>query len=264
MRNVSMDSPFDPHNAPPAQYLEDDYILEKPCKMNIHEVKGNGKPLAGKMSKIGAEIIRIGSYKAKHMTTGNWDFKFPKRNGTVSEVSSAQSNRIGNLKPTLFNPLIYQPKKPLGPPLALDRKMRKKKIKTNSNNVNTSALLAARTFQNSPELDNINVNYDTGRKSVFDIDNFNQNSPGARATRGVFECQRSPERDELLATVKERRRNRILMKTTRDMSHEPKRSYVGRLDPIDFNRLENPSIFPNEKNEFMNPEPSRLMKKLLI
>jgi len=51
--------------------------------------------------------------------------------------------------------------------------MRKKKIKTNSNNVNTSALLAARTFQNSPELDNINVNYDTGRKSVFDINNFN-------------------------------------------------------------------------------------------
>lgn len=57
------------------------------------------------------------------------------------------------------------------------------------------------------------------------------------------------------------------MKTTRDMSHlshEPKRSFIGRLDPIDFKRLNNPVQFPNEKNEFMNPEPSKLMKNLLI
>jgi len=53
------------------------------------------------------------------------------------------------------------------------------------------------------------------------------------------------------------------MKTTRDMS-EPKRSYFGKLDPIDHKKCENPVVFPNEKNEFMNPEPSKLMKKLLI
>lgn len=230
--------------------------------MNIREIRGNRKPLAGKMSKIGAEIIRLGSYKAKHMTTGNWDFKFPKRDGTVSVVSSAQSNRIGNLKPNQFNPLIYKSNKPLGPPLVLDKKMKKKRVKTNSvNPANTTAILAARTFQ-SPDLDqdNLNVSFDNrdvGRRSVFDT------MMNSTTARGVFECQRSPERDSLLAAVKERRRNRILTKTTRDMT-EQKRSYIGRLDPIDFKRLENPVVFPNEKNEFMNPEPSKLMKKLLI
>ena len=45
---------------------------------------------------------------------------------------------------------------------------------------------------------------------------------------------------------------------------EPKRSYFGKLDPIDHKKYEKPSVFPNEINEFMNPEPSRLMKKLLM
>lgn len=37
-RNVSHDSPFDPVNKPPRQYLEDDIILEKPGKLNLKEV----------------------------------------------------------------------------------------------------------------------------------------------------------------------------------------------------------------------------------
>ena len=37
-RNVSHDSPFDPNNKPPRQYVEDDIILEKPCKLNLNEV----------------------------------------------------------------------------------------------------------------------------------------------------------------------------------------------------------------------------------
>lgn len=37
-RNVSHDSPFDPVNKPPRQYIEDDVILEKPGKLNLKDV----------------------------------------------------------------------------------------------------------------------------------------------------------------------------------------------------------------------------------
>ena len=67
------------------------------------------QPLAGKMSNIGDQIIRLGSYKAKHLVTGNWDFKFPKPDGTVDTLSSANSRRTGNIKVTQFNPRVYAP-----------------------------------------------------------------------------------------------------------------------------------------------------------
>lgn len=39
-RNVSFDSPFDPTNKPPREYLEnDDKFLEKPGRINIRDVK---------------------------------------------------------------------------------------------------------------------------------------------------------------------------------------------------------------------------------
>ena len=61
------------------------------------------------MSNIGDGIIRLGSFKAKHLITGNWDFKFPKPDGTVDTLSSAHSRRTGNVKVTQFNPREYQP-----------------------------------------------------------------------------------------------------------------------------------------------------------
>lgn len=110
-RNVSFDSPFDPKNKPPRQYIEDDIILEKPCKIKINEVAMSKDPLAGKMTNIGHEIIRLGSYKAKHLVTGNWDFKYPKGDGKLSTVSSANSRRTGNIKVTSYNPHDYKPSK---------------------------------------------------------------------------------------------------------------------------------------------------------
>ena len=63
------------------------------------------------MSEIGEEILRLGSFKAKYLVTGNWDYKFAKADGTVSTLSSANSRRTANMKPTSFDPFSYQPKK---------------------------------------------------------------------------------------------------------------------------------------------------------
>lgn len=53
MRNVSMDSPFEPQNMPPAGHLRPDSIMEKPCKINMLSVPKNTKPLAGRLTEIG-------------------------------------------------------------------------------------------------------------------------------------------------------------------------------------------------------------------
>lgn len=134
MRNVSKDSPFDPLNKPPRQYLEDDFILEKPGKLNLKDVRVGARPLAGKMSDIGEEIIRLGSYKAKHLVTGNWDFKYKKPDGTVSTLSSANSRRTAHIKPTSFNPFEYQPKKLLHP-VPENNKKRKFRHKANNSEI---------------------------------------------------------------------------------------------------------------------------------
>ena len=84
------------------------------------------------MSNIGEEIIRLGSFKAKHLVTGNWDFKFPKPDGTVSTVSSANSHRTANIKPTDYNPFDYVPKEPTLP--VREKSNRKRKSKLNKYN----------------------------------------------------------------------------------------------------------------------------------
>lgn len=76
---MSVDSFFDPLNKPPKEYTQDDpNFLDKPCRINILNYKKEDKPLAGKLTQIGQQILMIGSQKAKFICTGNWDFKFPK------------------------------------------------------------------------------------------------------------------------------------------------------------------------------------------
>ena len=53
MRNVSMDSPFEPRNLPPVGHLKPDAIMDKPCRINMLSVPKNTKPLAGRLTEIG-------------------------------------------------------------------------------------------------------------------------------------------------------------------------------------------------------------------
>jgi hypothetical protein len=56
MRNVSIDSFFNPSNKPPKEYLENDpSYLEKPGKLDLNYVKANSpvRPLAGRLTEIG-------------------------------------------------------------------------------------------------------------------------------------------------------------------------------------------------------------------
>ena len=70
-RNVSYDSPFDPKNVPPNQYIQPEKILEKPCKLDLTGIDSSKVPLAGRLGQLGKEILKAGS-KAKHLTTGPW------------------------------------------------------------------------------------------------------------------------------------------------------------------------------------------------
>jgi hypothetical protein len=71
-RNVSHDSSFHPLNKPPQQYLDQEKILEKPCKINLKGIDTKGIPLAGKLGALGAKIM-ADPLRAKHFTTGPWD-----------------------------------------------------------------------------------------------------------------------------------------------------------------------------------------------
>lgn len=71
-----MDSPFEPRNLPPAGHLRPDSILEKPCKINMLKVPPNTKPLAGRLTEIGKQILEKGTKEAKLICTGNWDELF--------------------------------------------------------------------------------------------------------------------------------------------------------------------------------------------
>ena len=84
MRAVSTDNPFDPTNVPPAEYLQDDVnFLEKPGTFNLKKADTLKYQYCGKLSKIGDEILKIGSYKAKHLVTGNWQFKQYNADGSI-------------------------------------------------------------------------------------------------------------------------------------------------------------------------------------
>lgn len=52
-RNVSQDSPFDPKNKPPDQYLRPENILDKPCKIDLKKIDCSKVPLAGKLGTLG-------------------------------------------------------------------------------------------------------------------------------------------------------------------------------------------------------------------
>ena len=66
--------------------ISKDY-LEKPGKINLKEIDTTKYKWSGKVSKIGDEILKIGSYKAKHLVTGNWQFKQYNPDGTVRPLS---------------------------------------------------------------------------------------------------------------------------------------------------------------------------------
>ena len=52
-RNVSQDSPFDPKNKPPDQYVKPENVIEKPCKIDLSQIDGSKIPLAGKLGTLG-------------------------------------------------------------------------------------------------------------------------------------------------------------------------------------------------------------------
>ena len=52
-RNVSKDSPFDPVNKPPDQYIIPEKVCEKPGKFNLKQVDISKVPLAGKLGMLG-------------------------------------------------------------------------------------------------------------------------------------------------------------------------------------------------------------------
>ena len=56
-RNVSGDSPFDPVNKPPNQYVQPENILEKPGKIDLAKIDVSKVPLAGKLGTMGQAII---------------------------------------------------------------------------------------------------------------------------------------------------------------------------------------------------------------
>ena len=108
MRAVSTDNPFDPNNVPPKQYLQDDVnFLEKPGTFNLSKADTLKYKYCGKLSKIGDEILKIGSYKAKHLVTGNWQFKQYHADGTIRALSR-NSKRPGMDKITEYNPFDYK------------------------------------------------------------------------------------------------------------------------------------------------------------
>ena len=52
-RNVSWDSPFDPKNKPPEQYMKPEMILDNPGKIDLTKIDVTKIPLAGKLGILG-------------------------------------------------------------------------------------------------------------------------------------------------------------------------------------------------------------------
>ena len=70
-RNVSNDSPFDPRNKPPDQYVKPERILEKPCKLDLRGIDSSKIPLAGKLGSLGHKILS--DFKnANQLTDYDW------------------------------------------------------------------------------------------------------------------------------------------------------------------------------------------------
>lgn len=56
-RNVGKDNPFDPKNKPPDQYIKPDYMIDKPCKIDVSKMDATKIPLAGKLGTLGQKIL---------------------------------------------------------------------------------------------------------------------------------------------------------------------------------------------------------------
>ena len=71
-RNVSMDSPFDPNNKPPEQYIKPENVIGKPCKIDVTKIDARKIPLAGKLGNLGQKILS--DFKnARQLTDYDWD-----------------------------------------------------------------------------------------------------------------------------------------------------------------------------------------------
>ena len=70
---MSYDSPFDAKNIPPKQYLQEEKILEKPCKLDLTGIDASKIPYSGRLGELGKQILKYGpGPKTKHLTTGPW------------------------------------------------------------------------------------------------------------------------------------------------------------------------------------------------
>lgn len=71
-RNVSYDSPFDPKNKPPDQYIKPEKMLEKPGKIDLTKIDVSKVPLAGKLGILG-QMILDDKKNARQLTEYDWD-----------------------------------------------------------------------------------------------------------------------------------------------------------------------------------------------
>ena len=71
-RNVSPDSPFDPKNKPPEQYIRPENVIEKPCKIDLSKIDIKKIPLAGKLGVLGSKILNDFKTARQH-TDYDWD-----------------------------------------------------------------------------------------------------------------------------------------------------------------------------------------------
>lgn len=174
---VSVDSFFHPINDPPKEYTVPDHILEKPCKINIRNVSVPKQPLAGRLTEIGEQILLIGSQKAKFICTGQWDFEYTK------DKKSAQSTfRPGNEKITRFNAFDYV--EPITKRMPLNTKQQPK-----------------------PEIDRLQRAMKDGRVTPLESQRRKDSIFGEKPS--PFEVKYSPERQNLIDRMKQRRQERV-------------------------------------------------------
>ena len=71
-RNVCQESPFDPKNKPPAQYLRPENVIEKPGQIDLTRIDASKIPLAGKLGVLGQKILE--DFKqARRLTDYDWE-----------------------------------------------------------------------------------------------------------------------------------------------------------------------------------------------
>lgn len=219
MRAVSTDNPFDPDNVPPKEYLQDDVnFLEKPGTFNFKKADTLKYKYCGKLSKIGDEILRIGSYQAKHLVTGNWQFKQYNADGSIRELSK-HSKRPGMDKITEYNPFDHKenPKSSKA-----SSAMRGDSMMERLNEAMKQGYLTPlRDFnQSRSTLNNKLLNTKTCMETPRD------------SARSKYEVSRSPERDTLLRMMKEKREQRNATRSTNKKVHRDLR-LLPQLNTLD-------------------------------